>query len=109
MDVLQSGISIVLNKFFPPIRYKSVNASYSVGGALAGYTKTLSNALMNAFLPKCIIGGRGDRFGVLSQIFRASRLSFTIIAVFAIPLMVEADFCFDYVVEKSSRICWFIL
>ena len=28
----------------------------------------------------------------LSQIFRASRLSFTIIAVFAIPLMVEADF-----------------
>ncbi len=48
------GISIVLNKFFPPIRYKSVNASYSVGGALAGYTKTLSNALMNAFLPEIV-------------------------------------------------------
>ena len=87
------GISIVLNKFFPPIRYKSVNASYSVGGALAGYTKTLSNALMNAFLPEIVsLEGRGDRFGVSSQIFRASRLSFTIIAVFAIPLMVEADF-----------------
>ena len=87
------GISIVLNKFFPPVHYKSVNASYSVGGALAGYTKTLSNALMNAFLPEIVsLEGKGDRLGVLTQVFRASRLSFTIIAIFVVPLMVETDF-----------------
>ena len=39
-----------------------------------------------------LMGARGNSGVILSQIFRASRLSFTIIAVFAIPLMVEADF-----------------
>lgn len=87
------GMAIVLNKYFPPTRFKSVNASYTVGSALAGYTQTLSNALMNAFLPEIVSSeGRGDRGAVIKQVFRASRLSFFIIAILAIPLCFETGY-----------------
>lgn len=87
------GMAIVLNRYFPPTRFKSVNASYAVGNALASYTQTLSNALMNAFLPEIVSSeGRGDRDAVIKQVFRASRLSFFIIAILAIPLCFEAKY-----------------
>ena len=37
-----NGLAIVLNKFFPPSLFPSVNASYTIGHTVAGHTQTIS-------------------------------------------------------------------
>jgi len=87
------GMAIVLNKFFPPLHYKAVNASYAIGGTVANYTQTLSSALMNAFLPEITAAeGRGDRANVIHQMLRVARFSFFLTILFAIPLIFETSF-----------------
>lgn len=87
------GMAIVLNKFFPPMRFKAVNASYAIGGTVATYTQTLSSALMNAFLPEITAAeGRGDRANVIHQMLRVARFSFFLTLLFAIPLVFETSF-----------------
>lgn len=88
-----SGIGIVLNKFFPPLLFPSVNASYSVGATITNHTGNISNALMGAFMPEIVSSeGRGDRASVIRQMYRAARLSYIIISIVAIPILFEADF-----------------
>lgn len=88
-----NGLSIVLNKFFPPMVYPSVNASYSIGSTVAGHTRNVSGALLGAFMPEIVSAeGRGDRESVICQMFRATRLSFIIICLVVMPLLFQADF-----------------
>lgn len=88
-----NGLSIVLNKFFPPSVYPSVNASYSIGSTVAGHTRNVSGALLGAFMPEIVSAeGRGDRESVIRQLFRATRLSFIIICLIVMPLLFQADF-----------------
>lgn len=87
------GTGIVLNKFFPPLQFPSVNASYSIGSTVRGHTANVSNALIGAFTPEIVSSeGRGDRGAVIRNIFRAERLSFLIISVISIPILFEVDF-----------------
>lgn len=98
------GMAIVLNKYFPPNQYKSVNSSYTVGSALAGYTQTLSNALMNAFLPEIVSSeGRGNHNAVIKQVFRASRFSFFVIVILAIPLCFETEYILKIWLNKPPE------
>lgn len=88
-----TGIGIILNKFFPPLQFPSINASYSVGSTISGHTQNISSALMGAFLPEIVSSeGRGDRAGVIRQMFRAARLSYIIISIIAIPILFETEF-----------------
>lgn len=88
-----TGMGIVLNKFFPPMLYPSVNASYSVGNTISSHTQNISGALMGAFTPEIVSSeGRGDRNAVIRQMFRAARLSYIIISIIVIPILFEADF-----------------
>lgn len=88
-----NGIAIVLNKFYPPSLFPSINASYSIGNTVAGQTQNISGALMGAFMPEIVSSeGRGDRDGVIRQMLRAARLSFVIISIVAIPILFQADF-----------------
>lgn len=87
-----TGMGIVLNKFFPPMIYPSVNASYSVGNTIKSHSANISGALMGAFAPEIISSeGRGDRASVIRQIYRAARLSYIIITIIALPIIFEAD------------------
>lgn len=88
-----NGMGIVLNKFFPPMIYPSVNASYSLGNTIKSHTSNISGALMGAFSPEIMSSeGRGDRAAVIRQMFRACRLSYIIISLISIPIIFEVDF-----------------
>ncbi|MDA3926407.1 MAG: hypothetical protein PF904_17090 [Kiritimatiellae bacterium] len=87
------GTAILLNKYFSPVSYPYVNASYSVANNVSSYTQTLSTALLGAFTPEITATeGRGDRERVLVQASRASKFGTYLILLFAIPLMFEIDY-----------------
>lgn len=88
-----NGIAIVLNKFFPPSIYPSVNASYSVGHTVAGQTQNISGALMGAFMPEIVSSeGRGDRKQVIHLMLRAARLTFIIVSLVVLPILFQTEF-----------------
>lgn len=88
-----NGIAIVLNKFFPPSLYPSVNASYTIGHTVAGHTQTISSSLSGAFMPEIVSSeGRGDRDRVISLMNQSIRLSFVIISIVAFPILFQTDF-----------------
>lgn len=85
--------AILLNQYYPPIRYKFVNASYQVGGALASYTQSLSSSLMGAFSPQiATLAGANDKDGMVKTAFRASKFGTLLMLIFAVPIALEADY-----------------
>ncbi len=85
--------AVLLNQYFPPIKYKFVNASYQVGGALASYTQSLSSSLMGAFSPQiATLAGANDKDGMVKTAFRASKFGTLLMLIFAIPIALEADY-----------------
>ena len=87
------GTGIVLNKFFPPLQYPSVNASYTIGSTIRNHTQNVSGALLGAFTPEIVSSeGRGDHDAVIFHVFRAARLSFIIISIIVIPIFFEIDY-----------------
>lgn len=85
--------AVLLNKYFSPIKYKYVNASYQIGGALASYTQNLSSALMGAFSPQiATLAGANDKKGMIATAFRASKFGTFLMLIFAVPLALEADY-----------------
>lgn len=85
--------AVLLNRYFPPIRYKFVNASYQVGGALASYTQSLSSSLMGAFSPQiATLAGANDKDGMVKTAFRASKFGTLLMLIFAVPVALEADY-----------------
>lgn len=88
-----NGIAIVLNKFFPPSLYPSVNASYTIGHTVAGHTQTISSSLSGAFMPEIVSSeGRGDRQRVIDLMNKSIRLSFVIISIVAFPILFQTEF-----------------
>ncbi|MCL2646672.1 MAG: MATE family efflux transporter [Phycisphaerales bacterium] len=88
-----SGTAIVLNKFFPPVRFPAVNASYSVGNTVSAQTISLSGAFMGALSPEITSTfGRGDLPKAISHSWRASKFAVFLISFLAIPLLVEMDY-----------------
>lgn len=86
------GIAILLNKYFSPVTFPQVNASYSIGNAVSGYTQTLSNAFLGALAPEITAcEGRGDRQRMLHQSNRASKFGTYLVILLAIPVFLEGD------------------
>jgi O-antigen/teichoic acid export membrane protein len=86
------GTAILLNKYFNPVQYPYVNAAYSVGNNVSGYTQMLSSSLLGAFTPEITASeGRGDRKRMLSQASRVSKFGTYLVLLFAIPLILEID------------------
>lgn len=85
--------AVLLNKYYPPVHYKYVNASYQIGGALASYTQSLSSSLMGAFSPQiATLAGANDKEGMVKTAIRASKFGTFLMLIFAIPLALEADY-----------------
>ncbi len=89
----RQGCTILLNKYFNPVAFPHVNASYTVGTHVAGYTQTLSAALQSALTPEIMASeGRGERARMLEHANRASKFSVYLVTLFAIPVLFEIDF-----------------
>lgn len=85
--------AVLLNQYFPPIRYKFVNASYQVGGALASYTQSLSSSLMGAFSPQiATLAGANNRNAMVATAFRASKFGTLLTLLLAIPVFIECEY-----------------
>lgn len=85
--------AVLLNKYYPPTNYKYVNASYQIGGALAGYTQSLSSSLMGAFSPQiATLAGAKDKDGMVRTAFRSSKFGTFLMLILAIPLALESDY-----------------
>ncbi len=90
------GTSILLNKYFNPISFPHVNASYSIGNSISGYTYTLSAALLGAITPEILASeGRGNRQKMLSQANRASKFGVMLMILFAVPLLIEMEYVLE--------------
>ncbi len=86
------GTAVLLNKYFNPAQFAYVNASYSLGNTVSGYTQTLATALQGAFTPEITATeGRGDRSRMLHLSNRASKFGTWLILLIAIPLLLEID------------------
>lgn len=88
-----NGIAIVLNKFFKPEIFPSVNASYTIGHTVAGHTQTISSSLSGAFMPEIVSSeGSGNRDRVIYLMFKSIRLSFIIISIVVLPILFQTEF-----------------
>ena len=98
------GTGIVLNKFFPPMLYPSVNASYTIGSTIRNHTQNVSGALLGAFTPEIVSSeGRGDHDAVIFHVFRAARLSFIIISIIVVPIFFEIDYILEVWLENPPE------
>ena len=87
------GTVVLLNKFFGPVQYPHVNASYSIGNQVAGQTQQMSAALLGAMMPEITAAeGKGEREKMLIYASKASKYSTYLVCVFAIPLFLEMDY-----------------
>ncbi len=85
--------SVLLNQFFNPLKYAYVNASYQVGGSLAGYTQSMSSSLMGAFTPQITtLAGANNHDEMIRTALRSSKFGTLLTLLFAIPLSIEADY-----------------
>lgn len=88
--------SVILNKQFPPANYAYVNASYQVGGALAGYTHSMSSSLLGAFTPQITtLAGANQKEKMVNTAFNASKFGTLLTLLFAIPVSIEADYLLE--------------
>lgn len=86
------GIAILLNRFFSPVSFPQVNASYSVAGQVSSYTQMLSSALLGAFTPEITsTEGRGDRARMIFLSNKASKFGTYLVMLFAVPLILEIN------------------
>lgn len=84
----EQGTPMLANLAFGPI----VNAAYSVARGLSRHTASLSSSLITAFQP-ALTGteGKGDRGGMLRMAIQVCNFGTLLVAVFAVPLMIEMD------------------
>jgi len=84
--------AILLNKFFSPIKFGFVNASYQVGNSLASYTQSMSTSLLGAFSPQITtLAGANDHQRMIATALNASKFGAFLTLLFAIPVALEAD------------------
>ena len=87
--ISNQGIAIVLNLFFGII----VNAAYSIATQVNGQLSSFSINMLKALNPQIVKSeGSGDRERMLRLAILACKLSFFLIAFFAIPIVLEMPF-----------------
>ncbi len=100
-----NGIAILLNKYFNPVSYSYVNASYAVGITLSNYTQTLSASLMGAFVPEMTANeGSGERQKMLNQASQVSKLGTYLTLLFAVPLLLEIDYVLELWLQEPPQL-----
>jgi O-antigen/teichoic acid export membrane protein len=83
------GLAIVLNIFFGVI----VNAAYGIANQVNGQLSAFSQNMLKALNPQIVKSeGGGDRNRMLRLSMLACKLSFFLLAVFAVPLIIEMPF-----------------
>lgn len=83
------GIAMILNVFFGTI----VNAAYGIANQVNAQLSFFSVTLMQALNPQIMKSeGQGNRERMLKLAMIASKFSFSLLAFFAIPLLLEAPF-----------------
>lgn len=86
------GITVLLNRMFPPLNFPHVNAAYAIGNQVSSQVQQLSASLHGAMTPEIAASeGRGDRGRVISYATRASKYSVFLLLFFAVPLLLEMD------------------
>ena len=83
------GTGIVLNHFFGTL----LNAAYGIAQQLNGQLMTFSSNMLKAVVPVITKSeGSGQRAAMLNRSTIACKYSYLILAIFAIPFILEADF-----------------
>ena len=93
-DVIRKqGTNILLNRKFHPDTHPDVNASYSIGMRLSGYTQLFTQSLHTAATPEISSSeGRHDRARAIELANRVSKFAVCSTLILAVPLLVEADY-----------------
>lgn len=110
-SVLKSqGLAILLNLFFGIV----VNAAYGIANTVNSNIRAFSANMIRAILPQITKSeGSGDRERMLRLSVFASKMSFFLLAVFAIPIIIEMPFILKIwlktVPENSIIFCQLIL
>lgn len=87
--IRNQGITIVLNVFIGVI----ANAAYGIANQINGLLSTFSLNLMRAINPQIVKSeGSGDRKRMLKLAVFACKSSFLLLAIFAVPLIIEMDY-----------------
>jgi O-antigen/teichoic acid export membrane protein len=89
-SVLKSqGLAIMLNKFFGI----KINAAYGVTNQVNSNIKVFSTNMVRAIMPQITKSeGGGDRERMLRLSVLASKMSFFLLAFFAVPILIEMPF-----------------
>ncbi len=97
-SVLKSqGLAILLNMFFGIL----VNAAYGVANQVNSNIKHFSTNMIRAIMPQITKSeGSGNRDRMLRLSILASKMSFFLLAFFAVPIIVEMNFVLDIWLEK---------
>jgi len=104
------GTAIILNRFFGII----INAGYGIANQVSGMLSSFSTNMIRAFLPQIFkSGGGGDNERMLRLSVMACKLSFYLLAFFAVPIILEMPFVLDVwlktVPENTIIFCRLIL
>lgn len=84
----EQGTPVLANLAFGPV----VNAAYNVARGLSHHAASLSSSLISAFQPALTsTEGRGDRDGMLKMAIQVCNFGTLLIALFAVPLIIEMD------------------
>jgi len=83
------GLAILLNLFFGVV----VNAAYGIANQVNANLRSFSSNMIRAILPQITKSeGSGDRERMLRLSVLASKMSFFLLAFFAIPIIIEMHF-----------------
>lgn len=87
--ISQYGLSIVLNNFFGTI----LNAAQGIANQISGQLMVFSNTMIKAVTPVIAKSeGAGERLNMLNFSLLASKYSFSLLAFFAIPFILETPY-----------------
>lgn len=90
--VTQYGLSIVLNSFWGAI----LNAAQGIANQISGQLMVFSNMMMKALNPVIVKSeGGGNRQLMLNAAMIGAKSSFFLLALFAIPFMIDAPFILE--------------
>jgi len=87
--VKDQGVNILLNLFIGPV----LNAARGIAGSASSTMCVFANNFMTALTPQITKSyAAGDREYMMMLVERGSRFSFYIMALFALPILLETDF-----------------
>jgi O-antigen/teichoic acid export membrane protein len=82
------GLALILNLFFGAV----VNAAYGIANQVAGQLNAFSSMMLKAVNPQIMKSeGASDRFRMIRIAMTSSKLSFLLLALFAIPCIFEME------------------